>query len=339
MVKRRLIVIIAVLVMSVCAAGSASAFPRSSAAPASHSTVLRVLHAPIRWAAVQKGHPELASAKSSGTRTYNGTASLGGRTVLFQKTTKATGSGTSTSVTLGFPSGSLSGGVYTEQDYDALFSSNGTTVTETDYASGTLAYDDGSANFTIPPSGSVNPDDGPCGSSVTCSGLTYKFTDCLSGNWSDAHTYDCYHVYSASSSSRTTGYRAGWWQGSSNSESGYDLQSVVVRNGMAGCSDCGVQELSWSPASTRYLSSGTETTTLSMNLQVVSGSISQSLLIHSASYGPTPNYPTSTQFQFEWDGDVGYTDVIGVAGGEEWQFNLSHGYPLYNYVTLYIVNA
>src|ERR1700678_3125084 len=114
-------------------------------------------------------------------------------------------------------------------------------------------------------------------------------------------------------------------------------RGVQIRR--AGCSDCGGQELSWSPASTRYLSSGTETTTLSMNLQVVSGSISQSLLIHSASYGPTPNYPTSTQFQFEWDGDVGYTDVIGVAGGEEWQFNLSHGYPLYNYVTLYIVNA
>lgn len=65
MVKRKLIVMIAVVVLSFCAAGSASALPRSSQAPASHGTVLRILHAPIRWTAISTGHPEHVSARSS----------------------------------------------------------------------------------------------------------------------------------------------------------------------------------------------------------------------------------------------------------------------------------
>jgi hypothetical protein len=321
---KRVLIMAAALLLSLpilaVAAVPAVAGSRHSQNPVPHGKVLRLLHAQIHWVQLGAAHADISPSHS-----YSGTAVLGGHTVLLFRTTRAAGSEADpvSSISLGFPSGNSSGDVYSEQSYDALFSSDGTTVSETDYPAGTLA------------------EGGPCGTSITCSGLTYRFTDC--GQISESatvhvHSYDCYSVYSASTSSRTYGYRLGWWGlSTTNAEQGYALNQVILRNGMAGCSQCGVQEDAVTPEAPRYVSSGSETITLGINLQYVSGGVSETFQIYSQEYGPSPNYPTSTQFQFQWGGSMPGTTSIAMHGGEEWQFLTSHGYPLFNFIDVYYV--
>lgn len=334
MFTRRVASMIVATVVPVVVCGAASAQPQHLGASRSNGDVLRVMHAPIHWMASLARHPK--PGLNEVIRTTKGIALFGRHSVMVLKSSKTIGHKTTTEVSVGLQATtSSSPGVYTEPDYDSIYNSDGTTVTETDYTSGTLAYDDGSGNFQIPSPPDIQPDD-PCPGDVFCSGLTYKYTDCIqTAPSSGAHAYACYHVYAAANSGKY-GYRVGWWTSTVNAEPGFSLNQEVARNGMAGCSACGVQEDAWSPASTRNISKGSETTTLGFNFQIVNGSIGQTLQIYSQSYGPSPNYPTTTQFQFQWGGNMPYPTAIGLDGGEQWQFLLSHGYPLYSFFDNYI---
>lgn len=299
--------------------------------------VLRTLRARIHWAAKQVTHTSLETVKAAVIRTTVGTAVIGGRAIriLEKQAIPQPGDTTSSSVSIESGPSNSSSSSFAEQTYDAFFSLNGSTVTETDYTDGILAYDDGSANFAIPSSPPPDMNTAPCPSNVFCSGLTYKFTDCYEIiNDPHVHTYQCYHVYSASCS--TCGYRVGWWTGSGNSEPGYYLLKMDNRNGMAGCPLCNVNEIDWSPDHT-YPGGNPATINLGFSLggYGISASIGMTLTEYAQSYGPDPNYPTQTQFQFNWSGDANSRTVIGIGGGEAWTFDNRHGYPLYNYATLY----
>lgn len=207
---------------------------------------------------------------------------------------------------------------------DTLYTFDGTHVTRTDFPRGTLAFDGGLGAPEHSPAAS-----GPCGQNITCGRLTYRWTRCLQIADGYSHAYQCFHVYSAGTTSKTLAYRVGWWTGTANSHAGSNLTAVIDRNDMSGCSYCGVRIDEWSPSGDTHPPDSGRTIDLGFGVsgEGVSATIGEHLTVYAQAYGPEGGYPTGGQFRFMWAGNVGAGTSIGMGGGDEWQYRRAQGYP------------
>ncbi len=276
---------------------------------AARPPVLRTLRAPLRW----------REGQAQGTR--HAVARLGGHAVAV--VTETTGRASEATV----KSESISAAGIGDPSTDSLVSFDGTSVTETDLPLGTLALGGEGRQAA--------PFDAPCPQNVTCGHLSYRWTRCFQIDDGYSYAYQCFHVYAASTTSKTLAYRAGWWTGTANAEKGSNLRSVVDRDDMTGCSACAVQIDEWSPSGDIHPPSSGKTVYLGFGLSGpgVSANIGESLTVYSQVYGPLAGYPTRGQFRFLWSGNVGAGTSIGMAGGDEWQYRRAQGYPWYLSIT------
>jgi hypothetical protein len=198
---------------------------------------------------------------------------------------------------------------------DSVYRFDGSGLTRTDLPRGTLASAGGT---TV-----------PCPQNVACSRLHYRWTKCFQIDDGYSYAYQCFHVYAADSSSKTLGYRVGWWTGTANADRGSDLVEVVDRDDQSGCAACGVRVDEWAPSGDTYPPQSGRTINLGFGLSGagVNASIGESLTVFSQVYGPQAGYPRPTRFHFLWAGDVGPGTSIGMGGGDEWQFRRATGFP------------
>ena len=85
---------------------------------------------------------------------------------------------------------------------DTLYTFDGTHVTRTDFARGALARDGDLA-------AGAHAASAPCAGNITCGRLTYRWTKCFQIADGYSHAYQCFHVYSAGTTSKTLAYRVG----------------------------------------------------------------------------------------------------------------------------------
>jgi hypothetical protein len=291
---------------ALCAGMLASSTPALAAHPSAAASPLQTLRAPLEWEA----------GPQPGTR--RAVARLGGRTVaVVTETTRGPAAATVRSERI---SAAGFGGPAT----DSVITFDGTSVTETDLPLGTLARSDGSTQAGA-----------PCPRNVTCGRLAYRWTRCFQIDDGYSYAYQCFHVYSAGTTSKTLAYRAGWWTGTANSDAGSNLRSVLDRDDMTGCTPCGVRVDEWSPSGDIYPPGSGKTVSLGFGLSGagVNANIAESLTVYSQVYGPLAGYPRPGEFRFLWRGNTGPGTSIGMAGGDEWQYRRASGYPWFLSIT------